>query len=59
MKTNAVSVLIDNVGDVARAHEFAEKVNNNEIWSLLGNAHLNKYEDVPAIECYMKSKDFN
>lgn len=48
---------MDNIEDFSRASEFAEKVNNPEVWSRLGQAHLNQYQVVDAINCYLKAKD--
>jgi clathrin heavy chain len=36
----ALKVLLQNIGDVNRASEFADKVGKPEVWSLLGHAYL-------------------
>jgi len=40
MNTSAISVLIDNVKNLDRAQEFAERCNESAVWSLLGKAQL-------------------
>jgi len=37
---DGVRVLINNIGNLDRAYEFAEKVEQPEVWSLLGKAQL-------------------
>jgi clathrin heavy chain len=57
LHSEAIDVLLNRIGDVGRAAEFADKVQNNEVWSRLGNAYLAKFQVNEAIECFMKSKD--
>lgn len=52
----AIKVLLENIEDVPRAADFAEKVNEPEVWSILGHAYLEKYQVTEAIDCYLKSK---
>ncbi len=35
----------------------AEKVNQPQVWSRLGNSYLDKFMISEAIDCYMKAKD--
>lgn len=53
----AINVLLDNIEDFSRASEFADKVNHPDVWSMLGQAHLNQYQVVDAINCYLKAKN--
>ena len=53
----AMNVLLNNIGSIARAAEFAEKTNLSEVWSILGRAYLAKEEFGPAIDCFIKAKD--
>jgi len=55
--TEAIGVLIDNIGSVPRAAEFAERVNERPVWSRLGNAYLNSGYTTEAIDCFMKAGD--
>jgi len=50
-------VLINNLDDIPRAAEYAERVNIAEVWSKLGHAYLDQYKIGEAIECYLKGKD--
>jgi hypothetical protein len=38
-----MNLLLNYIGDVSRAAEFAEKINKPEVWSLLGHAYINAY----------------
>lgn len=53
----AIEVLLNNIEDVQRAAEYADKVNMPEVWSKLGHAYLNQYQVADAIESYIKAKD--
>jgi clathrin heavy chain len=41
MHSEALDVLIQNLGDLHRAEDYAEKVNQPEVWSKLGVTYLN------------------
>lgn len=61
MKNNlpvqAIEVLINNIDDIAKASEYAQKCQNPEVWSKLANAYLDRSFIVEAIDCYIKAKD--
>jgi hypothetical protein len=38
-----MNLLLNNIGDINRAAEFAEKINKPDVWSLLGHAFINNY----------------
>ena len=47
-----VQVLIENVANLDRAYEFAERCNEPAVWSQLGKAQLQQ-----AIDSYIKADD--
>ena len=53
----AISVLIDNVKNLDRAYEYAEKFNIPEVWSLLGGAQLRDGLMKEAVDSYIKAQD--
>lgn len=55
--TQAVQVLIDHAGNLDRAAEFAEQINEPEVFSKLGLALLNAHNVKDAIRCFVRSKD--
>jgi clathrin heavy chain len=57
LNLDAIEVLLDYIQNIQRATDFAEKVNQPEVWSRLGNAYLDKFMVNEAIDCYMKAKD--
>ena len=50
-------MLLNNIEDLSQAVEYAEIVNNPEVWSKMGNAYLGKSLVVEAIDSYIKAKD--
>lgn len=40
LNTEAIDVLLNRINNVARAHEFAEKVNLPEVWSRMALSYL-------------------
>lgn len=50
-------MLIDYIQDLQRAADFADKVNQPDVWSKLGNYYLDKGLVSEAIDCFMKAKD--
>jgi clathrin heavy chain len=46
-----------NIGDLHRAEDYAEKVNQPEVWSRLGVTYLNNMKVSNAMEAFMKCKD--
>lgn len=53
----AISVLLDKIGDVDRAAQFAERVDLPEVWSKLGTAQLTSGRIESAIDSYIKAND--
>lgn len=57
MNLDAIEVLLDYIQDLQRASDFAEKVNQADVWSKLGNAYLDKFLTTEAIDCFLRAKD--
>lgn len=55
--TEAIKVLIDYVKNLDRAYEFAERVDDANVWSLLGGAQLRDDMVKEAIDSYIKADD--
>lgn len=53
----AVEVLVNNIGNIDRAYEYAEKVDQPEVWSILAKAQLNDLRIKEAIDSYIKAND--
>ena len=53
----AVEVLVDKIKDLERGKEFAERVNNNQVWSKLARGQLDSALVSEAIASYIKAKD--
>jgi clathrin heavy chain len=54
---NAARVLLDNIKDVDRAYEYAERVDVPEVWSRLGKAQLEQTRVKDAITSYIRADD--
>ncbi|RCI04960.1 hypothetical protein CU098_004297 [Rhizopus stolonifer] len=54
---NAVDVLIEKIGDLDRAFEFAERADKPEVWSKLAKAQLDKMAVKEAIDSYIRAND--
>lgn len=54
---SAISVLIDHINSIDRAREFAERVNEPEVYSKLGKAQLDRDLLKEAIESFIKAND--
>ncbi|KAJ3117386.1 hypothetical protein HDU96_006911 [Phlyctochytrium bullatum] len=54
---NAMNVLISNIGNVDRAFEYAERVEQPEVWSRLAKAQLDLLHIKDAIDSYIKAND--
>jgi len=52
-----VQVLIDNINNLDRAYEFAEKCNESAVWSQLARAQLANGMVKEAIDSYIKADD--
>lgn len=50
-------MLLDNLDDVQRAHEYATKVDDTQVWSTLGHAQLERGSVSDAIAAYLLAKD--
>jgi clathrin heavy chain len=58
----AIKVLLENMGSIERAVEYAEKVNEDEVWSTLAHAQLGGVAGAPpsvadAIASFLKASD--
>ena len=50
-------VLIDNIKNLDRAYEFAERCNDPQVWSLLAKAQLDQGMVKESIDSYIKADD--
>jgi len=57
VNSSAISVLIENVKNLDRAYEFAERCNEPGVWSQLARAQLNAGMVKEAIDSYIKADD--
>lgn len=57
VNTSAVQVLIEQVNNLDRAYEFAERCNQPAVWSQLAKAQLKQGAVKEAIESYIKADD--
>ncbi|XP_039752546.1 clathrin heavy chain isoform X2 [Pararge aegeria] len=57
VNTSAIQVLIDQVNDLKRAYEFAERCNEPGVWSQLAKAQLQQGLVKEAIDSYIKADD--
>lgn len=57
VNTSAIQVLIDNIKNLDRAYEFAERCNDPGVWSTLGKAQLDEGMVKEAIDSYTKADD--
>lgn len=53
----ALDILIEKIGDLQRAEDYAEKVNQPEVWSKLGYTYLSNMNVTYAMEAFLKCKD--
>ncbi|KAI9318659.1 hypothetical protein BX666DRAFT_1930315 [Dichotomocladium elegans] len=54
---NAIAVLIDKIGDLDRAYEYAERCDESDVWSKLAKAQLDHMHIKEAIDSYIRAKD--
>lgn len=54
---SCVQVLIEHIGNLDRAYEFAERCNEPPVWSQLAKAQLHKGLVKEAIDSYIKADD--
>ena len=57
VNTEAIKVLINHLKTLDRAYEYAERVNEPEVWSLLAEAQLAEQLVKEAIDSYIKAED--
>ncbi|XP_018326651.1 clathrin heavy chain [Agrilus planipennis] len=57
VNTSAIQVLIENVNNLDRAYEFAERCNEPPVWSQLAKAQLSQGLVKEAIDSYIKADD--
>ena len=57
VNTSAVQVLIENIKNLDRAYEFAERCNEPGVWSQLGKAQLAQGLVKEAIDAFIKAGD--
>ncbi|KPP70923.1 clathrin heavy chain 1-like, partial [Scleropages formosus] len=57
VNTSAIQVLIEHIGNLDRAYEFAERCNEPAVWSQLAKAQLQKGLVKEAIDSYIKADD--
>ncbi|XP_046840150.1 clathrin heavy chain 1-like [Xenia sp. Carnegie-2017] len=57
VNTSAIQVLIENVQNLDRAYEFAERCNEPDVWSLLAKAQLEQSLVKEAIDSFIKADD--
>lgn len=57
VNASAIQVLINNIQNLDRAYEFAEKCNEAAVWSQLARAQLNSGLVKEAIDSYIKADD--
>jgi len=55
----AVNVLIDNIVSIDRAQEFAERVENPDVWSRVAKAQLDGLRVTDSIDSYIRAADPN
>ncbi|UYV68263.1 CLTC [Cordylochernes scorpioides] len=57
VNTSAIQVLIENISNLDRAYEFAERCNEASVWSQLAHAQLKQGLVKEAIDSYIKAAD--
>lgn len=50
-------MLIENLSNLKSATEYAEKIQQKEVWSEIGKAQLDQFQIREAIEAFIKAKD--
>ncbi|KAG0326315.1 hypothetical protein BGZ99_009753 [Dissophora globulifera] len=54
---SAINVLIEHIGSIDRAYEYAEKTDTPEVWGRLGKAQLDGMRIKEAIDSYIRAND--
>ncbi|KAJ2576567.1 Clathrin heavy chain [Coemansia sp. RSA 1807] len=57
VNADAIGVLIDHVGSLDRAYEYAERCDQPDVWSRLGRAQLDGLRIKDAIDSYVRADD--
>eukprot|EP00824_Muranothrix_gubernata_P004637 TRINITY_DN15925_c0_g1_i1.p1 TRINITY_DN15925_c0_g1~~TRINITY_DN15925_c0_g1_i1.p1 ORF type:complete len:1721 (+),score=473.39 TRINITY_DN15925_c0_g1_i1:271-5163(+) len=57
LNVDAIRVLIEHICSIERAFEFAQRVDEADVWSRLGKAQLDENMVKEAIESYIKADD--
>ena len=57
VNSSAVQVLIENVNNLDRAYEFAERCNEASVWTQLGKAQLAQDMVKESIDSFIKAND--
>jgi len=57
VNSSAINVLIDNIGNIDRAYEFAERCDQPEVWSRLAKAQLDNMRVKDSIDSYIRAND--
>ena len=53
----AVKTLLYHIESLDRASDFADRVNQPSVWSILGKAYLDKFMVNEAVDCYIKAEN--
>ena len=53
----AIEVLIEKIQSLERATEFAEKINNPDVWTVLGKAYMDREMFNEAVDCFIKAQN--
>ncbi|KAG0004877.1 hypothetical protein BGZ79_007776 [Entomortierella chlamydospora] len=54
---SAINVLIEHIGSIDRAYEYAEKTDTPEVWSRLAKAQLDGMRIKEAVDSYIRAND--
>jgi len=57
MPVDAVKVMIYQLQNLRMATEFAEKTNQSSVWSEVGNAQLDQFDQNAAIDAFVRAED--
>lgn len=57
MPVEAIKVLLEKIGSIDRAADFAEKTNLPEVWAVLAKAYLDRDLFDESVDCYIKARD--
>ncbi|KAK9695545.1 Clathrin heavy chain [Basidiobolus ranarum] len=57
VNTSAIGVLLDNIGSIDRAYEYAERCDQAEVWSKLAKAQLDVFRVKDSIDSYIRAQD--